>query len=56
MNGPTGSGLTTVRMPAELHAQLIARAPEQRVSLNHLMVALLAGGIGFKLPRGGGIR
>ena len=38
-----------IRMPAALHEQLTARAQEQGVSLNQLMVALLAGGIGFTL-------
>jgi len=36
-------------MPRALHAQLAARATAQGVSLNQLIVALLAGGIGFKL-------
>jgi predicted HicB family RNase H-like nuclease len=36
-------------MPPALHDQLIAQAKEQGVSLNALMVALLAGGVGFKL-------
>jgi predicted HicB family RNase H-like nuclease len=38
-----------VRMPPALHEQLAAVAAEQGVSLNQLIVALLAGGIGFKL-------
>lgn len=38
-----------VRMPPAMHAQLLARAAEQGVSLNQLCVALLAGGINFKL-------
>lgn len=38
-----------VRMPPALHEQLAQRAVEQDVSLNQLIVALLAGGIGFKL-------
>ena len=38
-----------VRMPPALHEQLAARAAEQGVSLNQLIVALLAGGIGFTL-------
>lgn len=45
----TPSGKTLVRMPPTLHAQLIAKAAAEGVSLNQLMVALLAGGIGFKL-------
>lgn len=36
-------------MPPALHEQLQQRAAEQGVSLNALMVSLLAGGIGFKL-------
>lgn len=36
-------------MPPALHEQLSARAAEQGVSLNQLVVALLAGGVGFKL-------
>jgi predicted HicB family RNase H-like nuclease len=38
-----------VRMPPALHEQLAAKAAEQGVSLNQLLVALLAGGIGFTL-------
>jgi predicted HicB family RNase H-like nuclease len=38
-----------VRMPPALHEQLKERAVEQDVSLNQLIVALLAGGVGFKL-------
>lgn len=44
------SGQTRIRLPADLHVALIAEAERQGVSLNTLMVALLAGGIGFKLP------
>lgn len=44
------SGQTRVRLPTELHAALIAEAERQGVSLNTLIVALLSGGIGFKLP------
>jgi hypothetical protein len=36
-------------MPEGLHAQLLAIARDQGVSLNQLCVALLAGGIGFTL-------
>jgi predicted HicB family RNase H-like nuclease len=39
-------------MPAGLHAQLVATAAEQGVSLNQLAVSLLAGGIGFTLDHG----
>jgi predicted HicB family RNase H-like nuclease len=38
-------------MPSELHEALIREAERQGVSLNTLIVALLAGGIHFKLPR-----
>jgi predicted HicB family RNase H-like nuclease len=38
-------------MPPALHDQLAARAAEQGVSLNTLIVALLASGIGFKLDK-----
>lgn len=44
-----GSGEITVRMPPALHDSLRERAAEQGVSLNQLIVTLLAGGIGFKL-------
>ena len=43
------SGRFEVRMPPALHDQLAALAAQQGVSLNQLMVTLLAGGIGFKL-------
>jgi predicted HicB family RNase H-like nuclease len=36
-------------MPPALHSQLAERAAEQGVSLNHFIVALLAGGIGFTM-------
>jgi hypothetical protein len=39
----------TLRLPPALHTQLAARASEQAISLNQLMVALLAGGVGFKV-------
>ncbi len=45
----TGSGVTTVRMPVAMHVALIARAEAERVSLNTLLVALLAGAIEFSL-------
>ncbi len=38
-----------VRMPPALHEQLAVEAKRQGVSLNALIVALLAGGIGFTL-------
>ena len=43
------SGRILIRMPPALHDQLSARAAEQGVSLNQLVVTLLAGGIGFTL-------
>lgn len=46
------SGTIVVRGPAELHDQLVAEAERQGVSLNNLCVSLLAGGVGFKLPKG----
>jgi predicted HicB family RNase H-like nuclease len=45
------SGQTRVRMPVDLHAKLAEIAHEQGVSLNQLIVTLLAGGIGWKLKR-----
>ena len=40
------SGQLRVPVPVELHAALAAEAERQGVSLNTLIVALLAGGIG----------
>jgi len=37
-------------MPTDLHQHLARQAEEQGVSLNTLIVALLAGGSNFKLP------
>jgi predicted HicB family RNase H-like nuclease len=45
------SGNVLVRMPPDLHAHLSKRAEAQGVSLNQLVVALLAGGVGWKLSR-----
>lgn len=45
------SGKFVVRIPRALHAQLAAEAATQGVSLNQLVVALLAGGIGFKFEK-----
>lgn len=45
------------RIPVDLHAELTRRAAEQDVSLNLLVVSLLAGAVGFQLegsPRGEG--
>lgn len=47
--GMSNPARVLVRMPTDLHAQITARATEQGVSVNHLIVALLAGGVGFKL-------
>ncbi len=38
-----------MRMPSALHEQLAREAARQGVSLNQLIVSLLAGGVGFKL-------
>ena len=43
------SSRLNLRLPPALLEQLTARAAEQGVSVNQLMVTLLAGGIGFKL-------
>jgi predicted HicB family RNase H-like nuclease len=50
MAGPSAerSGQFRVRLPAELHAALVAEAERQGVSLNALVVALLAGGIAWQ--------
>ena len=45
------SGQLRVRLPQDLHEALAAEAERQGVSLNTLIVALLAGGMRFKLPR-----
>jgi predicted HicB family RNase H-like nuclease len=45
------SGQLRVRLPVDLHEALTAEAERQGVSLNTLIVALLAGGLRFKLPR-----
>ena len=44
----THSGNTAIRMPSDLHAALAAEAQRQGVSLNSLMVTLLAGAIAWK--------
>lgn len=43
------SGKLNVRLPVDLHEALSREADAQGVSLNTLIVALLAGGLGFKL-------
>jgi predicted HicB family RNase H-like nuclease len=45
---------TQLRLPADLHAELTRRAAEQGVSFNALLVALLAGAVGFNLKKKGG--
>jgi predicted HicB family RNase H-like nuclease len=45
---PPRSGKLNVRLPVELHAELAAEAKRQDVSLNTLIVALLAGGVGWR--------
>lgn len=42
-------GHVLIRMPPALHARLMELAAEQGVSMNQLVVALLAGGVGFTL-------
>lgn len=47
---PQRSGTLNVRLPAELHTELAHEAERQGVSLNTLIIALLAGGIGWRAP------
>lgn len=47
----TYSGKTNLRMSPELHAHLAAIADKNGISLNQLLVELLAGGSNFKLPK-----
>jgi len=42
------SGQLRLRLPIGLHIALVAEAERQGVSLNTLIVALLAGGVGWK--------
>lgn len=49
---PEPQGKIHVRMPKALHADLLERKDEQGVSLNQLVVALIAGGMGFTLEPG----
>lgn len=46
---PDRSGQFRVRLPVDLHAELVAEAERQGVSLNTLVVALLAGGMKWKV-------
>lgn len=43
------SGKLQLRMPVDLHGHLAAQAQKQGVSLNTLIISLLAGGSNFKL-------
>jgi predicted HicB family RNase H-like nuclease len=45
----TLSGRFLLRLPTALQEQLVAEAERQGVSLNTLIVSLLAGAIGFSL-------
>jgi predicted HicB family RNase H-like nuclease len=47
------SGRFNVRLPTDLHDALAQEAARQGVSLNALIVALLAGGIGWGQRRSG---
>lgn len=42
------SGQFRVRLPVELHAELVAEAERQGVSLNTLVVAFLAAAVGWR--------
>lgn len=46
---PEPSGRILLRLPPALHGELTRRAAEQGVSLNQLLVALLAGAVEFSL-------
>jgi len=45
---PTYSGQLRVRMPRSLHATLVGRAREEKVSLNTLIVSYLSGGVAHR--------
>jgi predicted HicB family RNase H-like nuclease len=47
---PSYSGKLNVRLGTDLHAALAAEAKSQGVSLNFLIVTLLAGGICWRRP------
>jgi hypothetical protein len=51
MQSVANSGQIRVRMPNALHEQLAETAAKEGVSLNTLIVTLLAGGIGFKVAK-----
>jgi hypothetical protein len=48
------SGKVSLRLPTELHRELIAQAARQKVSLNTLMVAYLAREVGVEAHEGSG--
>lgn len=55
--GPAGStiwcvasGKLNLRLPKELHDKLVEEAAHQGVSLNMLIVAFLAGAVGWRKP------
>lgn len=50
MTEPERRGQVLVRMPPALHQVLAAEAERQGVSINQLAVALIAGGLRFKMP------
>jgi hypothetical protein len=44
-----GKQKVILQVPVDLHTELKRRSEEQGVSMNQLALALLAGGVGFKL-------
>ncbi len=44
------SGVLKIRMPAQVHRALATIADEQRISLNRLIVAILASNLGGETP------
>jgi predicted HicB family RNase H-like nuclease len=51
MPDTTHSGQFRVRVPVELHATLVDEAERQGVSLNTLIVALLAGAVNWRTTK-----
>jgi predicted HicB family RNase H-like nuclease len=47
---PPRSGRLNVRLPVDLHTALVAEAERQGISLNTLIVSLLAGGMSWRAP------
>jgi len=47
---PPASGRIVLRMPATLHNELRRMAIEENVSINHLIVASLAGAMRWRAP------